>query len=219
MQAKYESVKQKSQIDLLQKDKERQRYFIYFAIAALAGALLITFFIYRGYSQKHRSNELLQQKNEIIKARNRDILDSITYAKRLQTAVLPTDDDILNLVKEYFIFFQPRDIVSGDFYFIEPINTNEKKRLLAFAVADCTGHGVPGAFMSMLGFDILKNSLTEKHVNSASEALDYLNNRLTRILRTTSGSQVRDGMDIAFCVLDPDSLKLFFRSQQSLLDH
>jgi serine phosphatase RsbU (regulator of sigma subunit) len=64
--------------------------------------------------------------------------------------------------------------------------------------------------MSMLGFDILKNSLTEKHVNSASEALNYLNGRLTRILRTTSGSQVRDGMDIAFCVLDPESLKLYF---------
>jgi serine phosphatase RsbU (regulator of sigma subunit)/Tfp pilus assembly protein PilF len=210
MQAKYESVKQKSQIDLLQKDKERQKYLIYFAIAALAGVLLITFFIYRGYSQKHKSNELLKQKNEIIESRNKDILDSITYAKRLQTAVLPTDDDILKLVNEYFLFFQPRDIVSGDFYFIEPINTNEKKRLLAFAVADCTGHGVPGAFMSMLGFDILKNSLTEKHVNSASEALDYLNGRLTRILRTTSGSQVRDGMDIAFCVLDPESLKLYF---------
>ncbi|MGZ3883545.1 MAG: PP2C family protein-serine/threonine phosphatase, partial [Bacteroidia bacterium] len=82
---------------------------------------------------------------------------------------------------------------------------------IAIAVADCTGHGVPGAFMSMLGYDILKNALHDQHVNSASEALDYLNNRLSKMLRSASGSsQVRDGMDIAFCVFDPASLKLYY---------
>jgi serine phosphatase RsbU (regulator of sigma subunit) len=144
-----------------------------------------------------------------IEQQNKEILDSIAYAKRLQDALLPSEEEIRTLIKNYFIFYQPLNIVSGDFYFIEPIRTSNNKKLTAIAVADCTGHGVPGAFMSMLGYDILKNSLSEKSVNSASDALNYLNGKLSKILRATSTSQiVRDGMDISFCVLDEETLEL-----------
>jgi serine phosphatase RsbU (regulator of sigma subunit) len=144
-----------------------------------------------------------------IEQQNKEILDSIAYAKRLQDALLPSSEEIHLLLKEYFIFYKPLNIVSGDFYFIEPIKTAGNKKLTAIAVADCTGHGVPGAFMSMLGYDILKNSLGEKSVNSAADALNYLNSKLSKILRASSTNQiVRDGMDIAFCVLDEETLEL-----------
>ena len=138
------------------------------------------------------------QKDEIL-AQKDDITSSIAYASRIQQAVLPAKYTFEKSFSDYFIFYRPRDIVSGDFYWISAL-----KNKVAFAVADCTGHGVPGAFMSMLGNSFL-NEITnaEEHEISAGKILDALRDKITDAL-SQSGKQIdtQDGMDMALCIYD-----------------
>ncbi len=158
---------------------------------------------------EERTKEIKQQ-NLIIEEKNKDITDSINYAKRIQDSIFPSEEEINIFLKDWFVFFQPKDIVSGDFYFVEKIKNNNGTEVIGVAVADCTGHGVPGAFMSMLGTNILRQSLNETSVNSPGDALDYLNENLNISLRQNSDRQVRDGMDIGFAVIDLLNMKLYF---------
>jgi len=147
---------------------------------------------------------------EIIREKNKDITDSITYAVRIQEALFPDDAKIRSLLLESFILFKPRDIVSGDFYFMEPIRMNDATVLSGFAVGDCTGHGVPGALMSMIGTSFLKQSLSERTVNSPAEALDYVSNKINDVFSHQEGEIIKDGMDVAFCVLNTATLEMYF---------
>jgi serine phosphatase RsbU (regulator of sigma subunit) len=143
--------------------------------------------------------------------KNKELLESINYAKRLQEAIMPSATEISEMIGEHFILNRPKDIVGGDFYFVEPIRTHDGRNLTAIAVADCTGHGVPGALMTMSGYGILKNSVSDKNVNSPSEALDFLNSGISKIFRQDSKSEkIRDGMDISFCALDSKTRMLEF---------
>lgn len=156
-------------------------------------------------------NDFYSGSSSMQEERTRELLDSITYAKRLQEAMMPSKFEISNLIGNHFIINKPKDIVGGDFYFVERISSPNDMKRVAIAVADCTGHGVPGAFMSMSSYGILKNSLTEKKVNSPSEALDYLNFGISKVFRTDSKMEkIRDGMDISFCVLDTELRTLEF---------
>ena len=110
-----------------------------------------------------------------------------------------------------FVLFKPKDIVSGDFYFIEPVNAGGSEKRIAVAVADCTGHGVPGAFMSIIGYTILRQALKEKEVTSPALALDYLNRELQMFLRQNqTQANVKDGMDIIFCTIDKENNQLSY---------
>lgn len=158
---------------------------------------------------KQRTEEINKQK-ELIEEKNKDITDSIRYARRIQQAILPNELSINQYLPDSFIFFMPRDIVSGDFYWYKYLRSNvyDKengeilKPLLVYAVADCTGHGVPGAFMSFIGVNILNASSKEPSVNSPGEALDYLNTNLTSILNSKDQYDINDGMDIAMIAVD-----------------
>ena len=133
---------------------------------------------------------------EIIRKKNNDIKDSFNYAKRIQEAKLPVIEDIMSALPESFILFKPKDIVSGDFYFFL-----QKQELIFIAVADSTGHGIPGALMSMLGSEILADSVSESY--DPSVILNQLNKKLKFSLRQTSNNDsTRDGMDIALCCID-----------------
>jgi PAS domain S-box-containing protein len=147
---------------------------------------------------------------EIIREKNKNITDSINYAVRIQSALLPDEGKMSDLAPDSFVLFRPRDIVSGDFYFMESIRTNEGALLTGFAVGDCTGHGVPGALMSMIGTSFLKQSLHEKSVNSPAQALDYVSAKINDMFGNQGGGIIRDGMDISFCVFNPASLQLYF---------
>jgi serine phosphatase RsbU (regulator of sigma subunit)/ligand-binding sensor domain-containing protein len=157
-------------------------------------------------------NTELQQKQEELRAQNqeiaiqRDMLDfqnksineSILYAKRIQSAVLPRQEYIDEILPENFIFFKPRDIVSGDFYWIRQVN-----HYVVIAVADCTGHGVPGAIMSMLGITLLNEILHKREITSTNQALNELRKQVKQTLRQTGKEGATDtGMDIALCALD-----------------
>ena len=137
---------------------------------------------------------------EILKQKE-DITASIMYAQRIQNAVLPPESIIEDNISDHFIFFKPRDIVSGDFYWMKQING-----LTIITAADCTGHGVPGAFMSMLGMTLLNEIVRKKDITQANHVLDELRNEIKNSLRQTGKEgEAKDGMDLALCVIDHKS--------------
>ena len=152
-------------------------------------------------------DEILKQKNT-IERKNREITGSIEYAWRIQTALLPKEDQFREIFSEYFILFKPQSIVSGDFYWLH--SDNGKAYLTA---ADCTGHGVPGAFMSMLGISSLNEIMNNHHTNSknAADILNQLRNMVKNSLHQTGKRDLaKDGIDMAFCVIDQDNMQMDF---------
>ncbi|UKN01339.1 SpoIIE family protein phosphatase [Paracrocinitomix mangrovi] len=161
---------------------------------------------------KDRTAEIERQKEELATS-NEEILSSIHYAKRIQEAILPSDQHVKNLLPESFVLYTPKDVVSGDFYFVEKTTTSTSETELVIAAAvDCTGHGVPGAFMSIVGNNYLTASLTEAKVNDVAAALNFLNEGVVNSLRQNKGNKekVRDGMDIALVAYDKKGSQLYF---------
>lgn len=153
-----------------------------------------------------QKNIATQQRDEIAH-HQKEIMDSIYYAKRIQTAIMPTEDTIGKVLPDFFVLFRPRDIVSGDFYYFKHINN-----YAVIVAADCTGHGVPGAFMSMLGSAYLNEIVVnnQDELNSG-HVLDMLRESIIESLQQTGRvDEAKDGMDIAICVLDLDTNKLQF---------
>lgn len=158
-----------------------------------------------------RTEEVVRQKSE-IEAKNEEleilykqVTDSIHYAKRIQEAILPPNHVIGELLPNSFVLYKPKDIVSGDFYWIE-----KKNNLTYFAAVDCTGHGVPGAFMSLVGHNILKDIIKNtSSVIKPSEILNQLREGVVNTLRVDeSGKQAKDGMDMTLCTINYDTLEL-----------
>lgn len=149
----------------------------------------------------------LKQTELALKERNKEIIDSINYAQKIQQAILPKDIDILRYFSEYFIYFKPKDIVSGDFYWIGYRNYRA-----VIASIDCTGHGIPGAFMSMIANDLLNEIVNKEGINSPNQILDELRIGIRRVLRQEE-TQNQDGMDISICSIDvlPEEYKDFLK--------
>ncbi|MFI5219846.1 MAG: PP2C family protein-serine/threonine phosphatase [Bacteroidia bacterium] len=142
-----------------------------------------------------RTAEVVHQK-EIVEIKNKEILDSIHYAKRLQEAILPTDKTVKTYFPESFVLYMPKDIVAGDFYWIATSG-----EIVLVAVADCTGHGVSGALMSMMGVSLLNQIVNEKGIIVPSEILNQLHHSVIMALKQTE-NDTNDGMDIAICSFD-----------------
>lgn len=148
-------------------------------------------------NQELSSNfSILEEKNKVIAQKNQNITASINYAKRIQDAMLTKSEVISKALPNSFIYFQPRDIVSGDFFYF-----NKIKNKLIIAAVDCTGHGVPGAFMSLIGNNLLNQIVEYQNVLEPSEILTILDKLVANVLNQ-SHSTMRDGMDIALCVVD-----------------
>ncbi len=158
----------------------------------------------------------LEESKHELQEKNTEIVDSINYAKRIQSALIPPKEVFKKILPESFIIFKPKDIVSGDFYWISELSTTKEndanEKLVVFSAADCTGHGVPGAFMSLIGLKIFNQSIKQKEVNSPSEALDYLNNQVFKTVNMHSDDDnvIRDGMDVALCSINFKTLMLSF---------
>ncbi len=194
--------------------------------AGLLLILVVVVMIYWQFRQKKQANKILQKQNSEIERQKleieeqrdladkqrRRITDSIQYARRIQQAVLPPLDAISEHFPDFFVFYRPKDIVSGDFYWV-----TQKDNLLIIAAADCTGHGVPGAFMSMLGVaylnEIVNKIAINKHISSLSP--DVILNQLrdmviTSLHQTGNPEEPKDGMDISLCIIDFEHKKLQF---------
>jgi len=132
-----------------------------------------------------------------IESKNRLITDSINYAKRLQFASLPNKDYLDKILNNYFILFMPKDIVSGDFYWIKEVNDK-----IVIIIADCTGHGVPGAFMSMFGTAFLNEIVNRDNISNPATILNKLRDMIIKSLNQDSKDEVQDGMDVSIISID-----------------
>ncbi len=193
-------------------------YFFYLVLAVFVVIVIVKVYTRRLELEKirleqivkERTEEVVKQKDEIEKQRdeiadkNRSITDSIEYASRIQTAVLPSNEYANEILPEHFILFRPRDIVSGDFYWM-----TKKDNLLVLIAADCTGHGVPGAFMSMLGVSFLNEIVNRHDITTASVILNDLRSDVKKTLgQEGKEGEAKDGMDIALCIVDLENMKM-----------
>ncbi|HYG53171.1 MAG TPA: tetratricopeptide repeat protein [Flavobacteriales bacterium] len=205
-----EALAQKSKLSLLNQQKqlkerevESQRNIIYFFIGGLGLLVILLATIYRGYRSKQKANiAISQQKAElqlqkdIVEEKNREILDSINYAKRLQEAILPPESLVKEHLPESFILYKPKDIVAGDFYFLEALNDH-----VIFAACDCTGHGVPGSLVSVVCSNALNRAVKEFRFTNPGQILDKVRELVMETFEK-SGSEVKDGMDVSLCSLN-----------------
>lgn len=211
MQANFENQKKEQDRQLLEQQKEferqaeneRQRQL---RIALIAGLLLIIGFAFWRARVRKKANDKLAAAYAMVEAKNKDITDSIHYAKRIQEAILPTAETISSLFPDSFVLFRPRDVVSGDFYWFAE---KDGKRLVA--AVDCTGHGVPGAFMSMIGNAFLDEIVNQKGITSPGLILGELRSLVIRSLKQSgAANENKDGMDIAVVSYDPRTSELEF---------
>lgn len=211
MQAKYESEKYQRVNEVLTKENEISELALHKSRLSrnslIVGCILILilgFVLLNRYHLNRKINLKLGEQNKIIAEKNKDIIDSINYSKRIQDALLPGSDGFKKELQDSFILFQPKDVLSGDFYWYDKID----ERFL-FAVADCTGHGVPGALMSIVGHNFLNLAIKEHKLWNPSEILNELNQEVTAALnKKTASGTMWDGMDIALCSFDKQTLQL-----------
>lgn len=171
-------------------------------IVILIVVLIFSFFLYNRFKVTKRQNQIIETQKQVVEEKNKQITDSINYAQRIQTALLPSETDLRNVYKESFIYFQPKDIVSGDFIWLHKVQENGLHYFF-FAVADCTGHGVPGGFMSMLGTSFLNEIVIEKRIHQPAQVLDTLREKVIHSLKQREESaESKDGMDIVFLRFD-----------------
>ncbi len=212
---------------------EKQKLILYFVLFALLLVSFLGYYIYRGYKIKKEANIRLEEKNRTISLqkdeieRQRDlaaaqrdqiayqkkhITDSIEYAKRIQTALIPSLE-LFSDKLEHFVLYKPLAIVSGDFYWVSSV---ENKQIIISA--DCTGHGVPGAFMSMLGVTMLNEIVNSKGIIMPDQIAENLRQGVIKSLKQVADEDsIKDGMDIAICTVDFDSDTLWFSGANSPL--
>ena len=167
----------------------------------------------RDIRERLRLERSIRKQNELITEKNKNITDSITYASRIQEAVLGKPDYLKKLFDEAFTFFKPHSMVSGDFYWFHRIGHYK----IAIA-ADCTGHGVPGAFMTLLGYNYLSEIIENKKIIMPDEILNELNKKITASLNKESAEKrVNDGMDIAVLTFDTEQNKLYYSGAKNPL--
>jgi len=173
--------------------------------------LIIAFFIIRSTRKillkEEQLSRNLKESKLIIEEKNKDILDSIKYAKKIQDAILPSMEQICNSLPNSFVYFAPRDIVSGDFYWY-----SETKNKVIIAAIDCTGHGIPGAMMSMIGNSILNEIVNARGIVDPGEILNQLDIGIANAfeISTARGSESKDGMDVAICSIDFNARELVY---------
>jgi serine phosphatase RsbU (regulator of sigma subunit) len=227
MNTKYNTEQKGKEIELMKKNEEIQHLeltkkgdelnqqrsisfsiFIGFLLLMVAAIL-----VYNQYILNKKTNYKLQkaytliaEKNALIEKSNAIITDSIAYAKNLQDAILPDSEDLTRILSdEFFVLHRPSHIVSGDFYWC---SSQESKTILV--IADCTGHGVPGAFMSMIGNALLNEIVNERQVMAPEKIAELLDKRIIHVLHQYKGSQQYDGMDISICCIDKAKKEIIF---------
>ncbi|GIV27150.1 MAG: hypothetical protein KatS3mg027_0964 [Bacteroidia bacterium] len=200
LQAKYEFTQKNNQIKLLEKEKiikqskiQQQQYFIIGTVIIIILIVVLLGYIYKSY-------KVTQTQKTIIELKNKDILESITYAKRIQKAILPNEKQWYKLLPNSFIYYSPKDIVAGDFYWIE-----EDDKYIYVAVADCTGHGVPGAMVSVICSTALTKSVTEDKLKDTDKILNRTREIVLEKL-SKSEENIQDGMDVCLIRIEKNNL-------------
>ncbi|MBK9192406.1 MAG: tetratricopeptide repeat protein [Crocinitomicaceae bacterium] len=182
--------------------KRTQNIIIIAISAGLLIVIIFSVFLTNRFRVTQKQKKIIEEQKHEVEEKNKEILDSIRYAKRIQNAILPSMDAMNKALKNGFVLFKPKDVVAGDFYWMEQVDNK-----VYFAAADCTGHGVPGAMVSVVCSNALSKALLEENADSTGNLLDRTRdiviNRLAK-----SGEEMKDGMDISLCAIDYDKMEL-----------
>ena len=187
-----------------QKEKElksKQNQQITLGVVALL-ILIFAFIMFNRFKVTKKQNNIIEKQKDLVEVKNQEISDSINYAKRIQEAILPSRSRLADSLQKGFVIFEPKDVVSGDFYWTETY-----KNRTYLAVADCTGHGVPGAMMSVICSNALSRVLLEEKITEPGEILDHTRTIIIEKLKK-SGESVNDGMDISLCAFNKDKTEI-----------
>ncbi len=227
MQTKYETEKKETENKLLTKDNalkdaqlNRQQLITFGVGIVLVLALGLTVLIFISYKRKKKNNLLLERKNiaienqkNEIENKNRLITDSIDYAKDIQDAIMPLISNIKKVFADAFIFYQPKDVVSGDFYWFY-----ESKNHVYLSAIDCTGHGVPGAFMSLMGYNLIEKIVKQQKITQPSKILDVLNVAVLKTLKQENDeNSAKYGMDMSLVKIEKETKKLEYAGAHNSL--
>lgn len=195
---------------------KRQRVIQLFILIGLFLVIVFAAIVYRSYRQKRKANiiitkqkseveqayKIIEEQKKIVDEHNKDITDSINYARRIQTALLASDNLLRKNLPEYFVLYKPKDIVSGDFYWASEITDAGTKKFI-LCTGDCTGHGVPGAFMSLLNITKLNETINEKKIVRPDLVLNAVRDEIIKALNPeNSTEECSDGMDCTFCSIE-----------------
>ena len=227
LQFAYDTEKKNKELEIIEKEKEvrreaeknKQKLLILYLVAGVVLILLILLFLYGRFRLVKKQKIMIEEKNELVESKNKEITDSIFYARRIQRALLASDSLLQQHLPEYFVLNKPKDIVSGDFYWATMMRSESSdKESFCLAVADCTGHGVPGAFMSLLNISFLNQAVIEKKLSSPELVLDHVRTQIISALNPLgSGEETRDGMDAILCVFDFKGMWLRFSAANNPL--
>lgn len=190
--------------------KDHQSFF-YAIIVLTIASIFMAFFIFYSYRKYNRK---LEKYSALVQEKNTEMLDSIRYAQRIQNTILPSKEEFNALLPNGFVIYQPKDIVSGDFYWVKQVG--DKK---VIAVIDCTGHGVPGAFLSLIGHTALSRAVVDDGQLVPSGILHCMNNYVKQSLRQFEASDVTDGMEGAIVVLDEANKHIEFAGARMNIIH
>lgn len=227
-------IKQQKELDEVQKQKEQQEKFTKLSIIILVIVslfLIITIRLIKLKTESEKSlakaynvlsetneelsikKETIENQNKIIQLKNKEITDSIKYALNIQTAIMPGVEEFKNYFKDAFVYFKPKDIISGDFFWV-----TKKEHKIIYVTADCTGHGVPGGFMSMLGVSFISEIINEHDLTEPALILSRLRKKVINALKQKGVSgENQDGMDMTLCVLDTKTNELNFAAANRFL--
>lgn len=225
-ESKWESEKKEQQLKLKNSELEKSQLqvnqrnnLIYIFAAATLVFIILLFFVYRQFNEKKKANALLVAKNEeiekqknIIEEKNKNITDSINYSRHIQQAIIPSMKKFKQFLPNSFVIFKPKDIVSGDFYLIEEISD-----IIYLAVVDCTGHGVPGAMLSVFANSSIKNIIASNNFrNNPAGILTELCLQFKANLQShKTAFSINDGVDMSLCIIDRGQSKMFFAAAKN----
>ena len=220
-ESKYESEKKEQELKLKKLELEKsqlqssQRGVLVFIFAAASIVFIaLLFFVFKQFKEKKKANFLLTNKNEeiekqksIIEEKNKDITDSINYSRHIQQAIIPSTVKIKTTLAESLVVFKPKDIVSGDFYFVEKIGNS-----VYIAAIDCTGHGIPGALLSIFAYSNIKNIISNGNykTNPAGILTELCKQFKSNLQSHNSSIKINDGVDMSICVLNQDNNKIYY---------
>lgn len=225
LQTRYETDQKEKEIKLLQlenknaeersKSESARRNIILFSVIAITIVIgVFSVILYKRFKESNHQKNIIAEQKQLVDFKNKEIIDSINYAKTIQEALIPDEKELKQSLKDAFVIFKPKDIVSGDFYWHTVV-----KNYHFVAVADCTGHGVPGAFMSMMGISFLNEIVNEKEVFETDKILNLLREKVISSLNKDDGKDKRDGMDMIILRFDINNQNMMFSGANNSVYH
>ncbi len=225
LQTKYETDKKEKEIQLLQLERKNaeakseadsiRRNLTLLSVSIIAVLIgIFSIVLYRRFKESNLQKTIIEKQKQLVDFKNKEIIDSINYAQTIQEALIPSEAELIKNTGNAFVIFKPKDIVSGDFYW-----QSTTKDYFFLAVADCTGHGVPGAFMSMMGISFLNEIVNEKEIFNTNEILTTLRERVINSLNKAEGKDKRDGMDMVVLRFDFKKNEVMFSGANNSIYH